>query len=853
MQRLLLSFAILWLLNLVTAAIPNDLIDLHPIPRHVWDTAALAKRDDAAAGVSLQDHEKFMWASGEKPNSAVTAVSMVVYSKQDEKILDLDKLAFALDKVTCGDSMTLKFKNKLFYAAAKIAWNWVNYNDLRSFVVIANWEGCGDPKARNPWVVSNAVFNDKTSTATLAATQSTWQKVSNSYTMDFGDIILGSDGSKDKRWLDFDLSKAFTIDLSSEFPSEIANWTMTNPYVDAYLAISCDDCGTEGTLQFAGHVEGSVFGGIDKFEVSATPHGISAHLGISLDFHGEVDFDSMPAPGDEFTLVELPLPSGWRVPGVLQFGPNVKINAGYTIERIIGDAHVSTGITASIPDDSVAKVDLSAEKAVDIHGWIPEIETDPLEISVQIDATAHLYTEVAVAASIEILDENGINVEIGIKVPDITVTASAGYNIDGFCEDDDSKPFGVKLDATLGASLGLQGYTELKGDKDVFLDVTLYETPALYTFPELCLAFGKQSKGSCVPEQHTFDPIDSYLPGEEDDTDDEDAAVSRRSSSSSSRVRVAKRDAASAAYKQRKNPYILGCDENKTHQIWAQKYQRPTVLRNRDTIPIMVAGMSCKEDEDYQCPADTWTIEPMPDDATKAEKAHISGKTWASEHIYEGNWVRDFIQHLAEKKYPAIDGTTVNDDTKCNGAVNTFGLVLSSVVTTPTPSGGANYSEALMQNIGTRYTGGERMAIMPQIQNSMKYNMFNGNNLDTQFDKKNLNQKVCTLGRIATVCQYMNHDRIRSRMVITNNAIEDLMGELQNNTEVYRPDGLDFVKAHQDWFEDTYKAGFKNVRDRLATYLTMISASDLASLDGPTQTAVKNVADQCVEKWPLDA
>jgi hypothetical protein len=329
---------------------------------------------------------------------------MVVYSKQDEKILDLDKVAFALESVTCGDKMVLKFNNKLFYAAAKFAWNWVNYNDLRSFVVVANWKGCGDPKARNPWVVSNAAFADKTTTITLDSVQSTWQKVSNSYNMDFGDIVLGS-GGKSKRWLDFDLSKAFTVDLSSSFPSEIANWSMTTPYVDAYLAIECEDCGTQGTLQFAGHIEGSVFGGIDKFEVSATPHGIAAHLGLSLTFHGEVDFDTLPAPGDEFTLLELPLPSGWRVPGVLQFGPNVKINAGYTIERIVGDARVSTGITASVPDDSVAKVDLASKNPVEISGWIPEIETDPLEVSVQIDATAHVYTEVAVAASIEVLGE----------------------------------------------------------------------------------------------------------------------------------------------------------------------------------------------------------------------------------------------------------------------------------------------------------------------------------------------------------------------------------------------------------------------------------------------------------------
>ncbi|GES64964.1 hypothetical protein ATEIFO6365_0009045900 [Aspergillus terreus] len=845
MKRHLLSLAILWLAGLVSAA-SNEFIDLHPLPRHVWDMDHLSKRDDAAQSVGLQDHEKFMWASGQEANTKVTAVSMVVYSKQDEKILDLDKVAFALESVTCGDKMVLKFNNKLFYAAAKFAWNWVNYNDLRSFVVVANWKGCGDPKARNPWVVSNAAFADKTSTITLDSVQSTWQKVSNSYNMDFGDIVLGS-GGKSKRWLDFDLSKAFTVDLSSSFPSEIANWSMTTPYVDAYLAIECEDCGTQGTLQFAGHIEGSVFGGIDKFEVSATPHGIAAHLGLSLTFHGEVDFDTLPAPGDEFTLLELPLPSGWRVPGVLQFGPNVKINAGYTIERIVGDARVSTGITASVPDDSVAKVDLASKNPVEISGWIPEIETDPLEVSVQIDATAHVYTEVAVAASIEVLDENGVNVEIGIKVPDVTVTASAGYNVDGFCDNDTGKPFGLKLDASLGASLGLQGYTELKGDKDVFLDVTLYETPALYTFPQLCLAFGKQSPGACIPEQHTFDPDDSYPPGGYTDSEDDAGAnIAERS------LRLAKRDEKSAAYLTRK-PYLLGCDEEKKHEIWPQKYQKPTSLRNKLQVPIMKPGMGCGEDEDEECPASTWSMDKLPDTLTKADRALVTQKGWASEHIYEGNWIRDFIQHLVDEKYPAIDGSTVGDDTKCKGAVNTFGNKLGVVIDTKTPRDAGNYSEALMQNLGTTWTSGERMALLPQIQNSMKYDIFNGNNIDASFSKKTLNQRVCSLGRIATVCKYMNHKAIRDRMVITNNALEAVLDQLQTSSEVYKPDGLDFKTAHQKWFEDMYKAGFENARTRLGTYLTSITSAELDSLDPDTKAAVQNVQDNCKEVWPLDS
>ena len=55
-----------------------------------------------------------------------------------------------------------------------------------------------------------------------------------------------------------------------------------------------------------------------------------------------------------------------------------------------------------VPDDSVARVDLLAKKKVDIHGWIPTLETKPLSIEAQISAKGSLFTGIAVAASIEI-------------------------------------------------------------------------------------------------------------------------------------------------------------------------------------------------------------------------------------------------------------------------------------------------------------------------------------------------------------------------------------------------------------------------------------------------------------------
>ncbi len=338
-----------------------------------------------------------------EPGEKAVVVSMVAYSKQDEKILDMDKFSFALDAASCNaEDFFLHFKHPLIYQAAKIAWNWVNYNDLRSFVIVPSWTGCGDDRSHDPWVVKKVEFDDKTHKVILDATESNWKKVMSTFVLDFGELVLGRNNKRD---IIPDLDKKFTLDVGSSFPKEIFSWEVDTGVLNATLQANCDDCGTEGSLVFAGHVEASLgWTGIDidKFELSVKPQGVKAHVGVSLEFQGEVDFRDFVQPSQELNLLDIPV-SGWRIPKVFEFGPNIEINAGYVIDYIGGSAVFSTGITASIPDTAIAKLDLKAEDSVQVSGWTPEIETDPLELRAQIDAQTRLYTEIALSVSITIL------------------------------------------------------------------------------------------------------------------------------------------------------------------------------------------------------------------------------------------------------------------------------------------------------------------------------------------------------------------------------------------------------------------------------------------------------------------
>lgn len=55
--------------------------------------------------------------------------------------------------------------------------------------------------------------------------------------------------------------------------------------------------------------------------------------------------------------------------------------------------------------------------------------------------------------------------------------------------------------------------------------------------------------------------------------------------------------------------------------------------------------------------------------------------------------------------------------------------------------------------------------------------MFNGNDINAKFktSKKNTNQQVCSLGRIVTICQYLNYPEIRTRMKATISAIKGVL------------------------------------------------------------------------------
>jgi hypothetical protein len=331
-------------------------------------------------------------------------VSMVVWTPMNSMIIDMARFAFSLKAVSCKDDMWVQFRHNVTFQAAKKQWEWVNFNGMRSFVLIADHFLCGRDWSLDPWLVSNVQFDPETLRVNLDAGKSTWKNVTRSYTMDFGEVVRDRPRAMKKRQ---SFEKAFTLDLASTWPSTIVNEKWTHSSGSVSFGINCVDCGTSGTLVFSGHIEGNPFTGIDKLLVQAVPNGIRADLNLELAFAGMYNFRGKDFAKREWTLVQIPLPYGIRIPGIFTFGPHADVKAGYELEKIEGEATIGTGVAAVIPDDSIAKVDVFGEDTVEVRGWVPEFETKPLEFDGEISAGGKLYTKLAVAVSIEVFGECG--------------------------------------------------------------------------------------------------------------------------------------------------------------------------------------------------------------------------------------------------------------------------------------------------------------------------------------------------------------------------------------------------------------------------------------------------------------
>lgn len=405
---------------------------------------------------------------------------MTMFTAEDELIISMERFAHVLERVTCNESMSMSFRSNSSYQHAIKAWDWVNFNENRTFVMIANAQGCGAAKSRQPWVVSWAEYDPKHLTVHLNATKKEWKEVAHSYNMDFGQYAPAAPSNHTKR-LSFDHS--VSLDLTAEAPVEF--FTQLTIPDGISFSLTCTKCGTRGTLLMSGHIETSWFH-MTSFTVQAVPQGVAADLNMKFSL-------AMVIPGTTFspepiTFFTIPL-GGFSIPGILQLGPALTLGAGVSIVGLQGSASIAAAISATIPDTAIAEYQLVEPRGATFSGWEPQFSNGPLDISEALTASVDVFGRAEVGVALEIFG-TGIDVGIVLKIPDVVLSASLVHDDKGVCADKLHKE-GVSLGLSIGAALSLSGSTKVLGSMNEFLNLPIFTSGAAFQPQGPCLGFGE--------------------------------------------------------------------------------------------------------------------------------------------------------------------------------------------------------------------------------------------------------------------------------------------------------------------------------------------------------------------------
>lgn len=340
---------------------------------------------------------------------------MTLETGDDELVISMERFAGELRKVDCSSDMMMEFVSESTYQAAIAEWDWVNLHEKHTFIIVANYEGCGTGESRDPWVVSNAHYDDPHQTVYLKAMKKTWQDVAHTYSLDFG---RHSPVTPTKRGLvDVDKSKTFSIPLATAIPQQF----MKPKTIDGItVGIDCSDCATKGSIEITGRVTSSKKSGLTVFNIQAAPKAVSADISLTLSASGTLK----TAWDQQFNIISISMP-GYSIPGVLDIGPALRFDGGLTLSNITGKVGITSGMTATIPDTSKAMLDFIGKKT-DITGWIPTIKGKPVSFSASVSAEFDVYLQLALAVGLKCLG-NGFSVDLALKLPEVAIKGDATY------------------------------------------------------------------------------------------------------------------------------------------------------------------------------------------------------------------------------------------------------------------------------------------------------------------------------------------------------------------------------------------------------------------------------------------
>ncbi|KAL4964406.1 uncharacterized protein BDV14DRAFT_200932 [Aspergillus stella-maris] len=403
------------------------------------------RADDDFSMLDMLKKDSFYWTGTQNGHLALANLTIDLPG-DDETVVSLDRFAHLLRSIDCTNrTMTVGFTNQKAYDHVRKVWNWLNDQDPHKLVVVAGARECGWNAYRVPFYASTIAFNDTSNSATLTGKAIAWREFQN-YELTVGNYNPVS-GSKLARTLnlhgrDMDESMSLPFDIPLPFPSGQLN---TPPGVsDLALTWFCSDCGTKGSFDFGFHIETKL--GIPQgASISLTPNSVSTTINSRV----AIQADLTGSLGHEWEIGGIPI-GGISIPGgILDVGPAITFSLGYSVGPLQGSAGVTSGVTASIPDEAELEIDL-LDPDVEASGWDADVQAQDVVLDARIVGDVQIYVKASIELSAEALGQ-GFEAGINLK-PYAGAGLTAQASTDEVCPDSGSN-FGVMVYPKAGIAL----------------------------------------------------------------------------------------------------------------------------------------------------------------------------------------------------------------------------------------------------------------------------------------------------------------------------------------------------------------------------------------------------------------
>ncbi|KAL8797919.1 MAG: hypothetical protein Q9182_007116 [Xanthomendoza sp. 2 TL-2023] len=358
---------------------------------------------------------------------------MTLHAPSGLPIVLMERFEGLTSAVDCkGDdgAMSLTFSSKEAYEYALRIWGYINEDDDKQFLLIANHDGCGPADERQPY---KSIPQSK-----KLRPRGFWGDIANVGK----DVLDAAQG-------DFDETKSVTFGVNVGKSGE-----KTNIYTDdkGRFSIDCIDCYVAGSWQVQGHIVVENFV-LQDLTLAASPSNFKA----KLELEATVTASKSPATlQNSKELFSAPIPgAGIAVTGIFKLGATVSYEVG-TSATFAGTATAQFGLGAGLPNDAKVVADINNPTSSSATGWqgsslTPNFQVTKLDASITLAA----FSQPKLAFGVELVKVGNVDVAVTMKLPEISSTLSATYDPKGVCPSSTSKT-GVKLENKATESLSLQ-------------------------------------------------------------------------------------------------------------------------------------------------------------------------------------------------------------------------------------------------------------------------------------------------------------------------------------------------------------------------------------------------------------